>query len=428
MTLPEPIRTITRTELPPLAQAAQDAYIYTLPLIESATARAELLAAWNGRPGALYHMRAPTTPATQRITTPNNDTLNSRGWFDLAAGPLRISWPATGERYFSLALMDMYSNNFAVLGSRTTGPDGGEFVVIGPEAAAPPGAIRSPTRWMWMLIRVLTSGGDDLAVAHALQDGFAIEAPAAGGALAAYARRDASWLDYFASAARLMAENPGPATDTAMLARFAPLGLDGFDPTSFSGAEAREIAAGVDSARRLLEAQTAKGLTIDGWMYPRATLGDFRQDYLYRAQTALNGFAALPNDEAIYLFGAGLGGNLIYDSAVRWRLRLAANRLPPTDAFWSLVMYRATPDGQFFLFDNPIGRHSVGDRTPDLRRRDDGSIDILLQRDPPPGSAKANWLPTPLDAPFGIVFRIFRPGRSVVDGMWRLPASEKLND
>ena len=42
------------------------------------------------------------------ITTPNNDTLYSQAWIDLSSGPVRITVPPTGGRYFSLALMDMF--------------------------------------------------------------------------------------------------------------------------------------------------------------------------------------------------------------------------------------------------------------------------------------------------------------------------------
>lgn len=409
----------------PLRAAAAEAYLYTLPLIESAQARAAVVA--GGAPvNTLFRLRQPTTPQTQRVTTPNNDTLNARGWIDLAAGPVRITLPPTGDRYVSVAMMDMYSNNFAVLGSRTTGPDGGTFEIVGPDVAAPPGSIRSPTRWMWVLIRLLTRGGADLALARTIQDRFVLKAPAWRGTLPRNADRAAPWHDYFLSASRLMRENPPPATDTAVLRRIAPLGLDRFDPARFSSTAAAEIAAGVADAKRDLLAGHEQGRTIAGWAYPRATLGDFAQDYAYRAQTALNGFAALPVAEATYLFATGPRGDMRLDSAGAWRLRLPGDRLPPVDAFWSLTMYRATPEGQFFLFDNPIERYSIGDRTPGIVRTDGGGIDILMQRDRPTGPLAANWLPAPRDAPFGLVFRTYRPRAAILDGSWRLPPLERI--
>lgn len=408
-----------------LSRAAFDAYIYTLPLIESARARAGWIRA-GGEVGRFLHMRAPTTPATQRITTPNNDTLNSRAWIDLANGPVRLTWPATGSRYISIALLDMYSNNFAILGSRTTGPDGDSITIVGPDVAAPIGAVRSPTRWMWILIRLLTTGGADVPRANELQDRYILEAASGRESLPTFAERSAEWDAYFASAGVLTEQNPGPATDEALRRRIAPLALDRFDPARFDVGQKGEIESGIDAARKLLARRSISGPTVDGWAYPRSNLGNFGQDYLYRAQIALTGFAALPPDEAIYVAATGLRGDMTMDSSVAWRLRLTRDQLPPTNGFWSLCMYRATPDGEFHFFDNPINRYSVGDRTDGLKREPDGSIVIQMQRNPPSSSTSVNWLPTPSDAPFGLVFRIYVPGQQVLDGEWRLPPLEPL--
>ena len=410
-----------------LEAAAREAWIYTLPLIESANARATVLASGTA-PGTLFRLRQPTTPATQRVTTPNNDTLNARGWIDLSQGPVRIALPATGDRYVSVALLDMYSNNFAVLGSRTTGPDGGTFTVVGPtNGTAAPGAIRAPTRWIWVLIRLLTSGGDDLQIARAMQDRFVLEAPRWRGTLPTYAKRGDSWDSYFASAAALLRENPPPATDSALLRRIRPLGLEGpFDPQSFTPAQKRQIARGVELAKQQLLSAKDHGPIVAGWSYPRPKLGDFGQDYNYRAQTALNGFAALPVDEAMYMFAIGPRGDMTFDSAQAWQLRLPGNQLPPVDAFWSLTMYEATDDGQFFLTANPIQRYSIGDRTPGLVRNADGGINIVLQRSAPAPAEVVNWLPSPATKPFGVVFRTYRPRAELLNGLYHLPPLERL--
>ena len=51
--------------------------------------------------------------------------------------------------------------------------------------------------------------------------------------------------------------------------------------------------------------------------------------------------------------------------AYRWRVPPGG---VPAEAFWSLTMYEAMPDGRYFLVDNPIQRYAIGDRT----RRPDG--------------------------------------------------------
>lgn len=407
----------------PLRAAAREAYLYTLPLIESAASRAG--AARSSAINDLARVRNLMSPATQRVTTPNNDTLNARGWIDLATGPVKLHLPATGERYISVALLDFYSNNFAVLGSRTTGPDGGVFTVIGPDHPALPGAIRSPTRWALVIFRVLTMGGADIDAARAIQDRCRLDAARWEGSLPAYAARDAGGAAYFAAATRLLQENPPPVTDQALLRRAAAAGLLPFDEARFGPAEVAQIEGGMDDARRHLASGGESGLSVNGWAYPRPTFGNFRQDYAYRAQIALSGYGGLPVEEAVYLYGSGNNGSMRYDSKQSWRLRLASDSLPPVDGFWSLTIYRATADGQFFLFENPRGSNAIGDRTADLRRVD-GAIEIDISREPPARADGANWLPAPRDAPFGLLFRAYRPRAPILDGRWRLPPLELL--
>jgi hypothetical protein len=406
-----------------LRAAAREAWLYGLPLIESANARAVVLA--GTPPNALFHLRAPTTPRTQRITTPNNDTLNSRSWINLANGPVTLTIPPTGKRYLSVALMDMYTNNFAVLGTRTTGPNGGRFTLVGPNHATDdPLAIRSPTPWMWVLLRLLVDGKDDLPRAHAIQDKYVIEGPRASLPARTYATRSAPWSEYFESMQALLIENPPPATDSALLERIAPLGIrvgGGFDAKRFSAAQAAEIAAGVADAKAAVIATRRQGPVVNGWIYPKPNLGDFGQDYVYRAQVALGGLAALPVTEAMYMRPIGSTGTMSFDSAKAWSLTLPGNALPPVDAFWSLTMYEATPDGQFYLFDNPADRYSIGDRTPGLVRASDGSIEIWISRKDPGGARSANWLPAPPSRPFGLVFRTYLPRAELLDGDYRLP-------
>ena len=136
----------------------------------------------------------------------------------------------------------MYTNNFAVLGKRTTGSDGGTFIIVGPnDATADLQAIRSPTSWVWMIIRLVTTGGDDLAAGHALQDHFHLDAPEWSGSLGQFNKRTAPWAEYFASASALMRESPPPITDLGILRRIAPLGLErGFDAGSFTEAQKHE--------------------------------------------------------------------------------------------------------------------------------------------------------------------------------------------
>lgn len=410
-----------------LQSAARDAWLYGLPLIEMAGAR--VVATKGAGPNVMVHSPELTTVQTQSVTTPNNDTLYARAWIDLSQGPAMLTLPAAGSRYISVALMDMYSNNFAVLGTRTTGPDGGVFTLVGPgEATRSSRAIRSPTPWVWLLVRTLVDGEADLAAANAVQEGVRLRAPAVT-APTIHANRHAEWAPYFSSVQALMLENPPPATDLAWLRSFEPLGIKtsgGFDPTRFSPAEAAQIEAGVAEAKGLLRSRRRPGPVADGWVYPKANLGDFGQDYLYRAQVAVAGLAALPPVEAMYMRPLSPQGSPIFDSAQGYRLHFPADRLPPVNAFWSLTMYEATPEGQAFFTPNAINRYAIGDRSPGLVKGADGSLTLWLTRQDPGDTKRANWLPSPAEKPFTLVMRAYLPKDELIQGSYRLPPLERM--
>jgi hypothetical protein len=407
-----------------LRDAAREAWMYTLPLNEIANVRARTLGL-----GAKANMfiRQPSLagPEARTVTTPNNDTIYALAFIDLSKGPATITQPDLGERYASFALMDMWSDNFAVLGTRTTGPKGGSFTLVGPNDAAPVGAIRSPTPWVWALARVVVNGDADLPAARAVQAGYKLQGAPLGPPAAKGAKRDGPWQDYFKAVSALLLENPPPATDTAILARIAPLGLGAdFDPRRFSPANQAQIAAGVADALALVKRGGPSADQRNGWLYQAADSGQFFQDYLGRAAVALGGLAALPPAEAMYLNALSPGGQRLFEGDGVYHLRFPKNQTPPVNAFWSLTMYEATPEGQFFLTPNPVKRYAVGDRS-GLKMDADGGLTIWISRTDPGGARSANWLPAPAKGPYALFMRLYLPKPEVVSGAWIPPKIER---
>jgi len=210
-----------------LRSAAREAWIYCVPLIELARVRTQIAALAPQRGGAginaFFHRRGLATPADRGLITPNVDTLYSAAFVDLGNGPVTVALPASGERYFSLHLLDMYTNSFAVLGTRTTGGDGGTFMLVGPRDAAPDGVIRAPTSWILALARISVDDADVLNAIHKIQDEVVLK-PTPARVVGSFANRESAWAEYFSSASALLAESPPPATDLAVLRRIAPLG------------------------------------------------------------------------------------------------------------------------------------------------------------------------------------------------------------
>ncbi len=76
------------------------------------------------------------------IVTPNSDTPYSFVWMDLRAEPIVLSVPAVDpKRYYSVMLCDGNTYNYGYIGSRATGSEAGDYMVVGPDwkGATPPG-------------------------------------------------------------------------------------------------------------------------------------------------------------------------------------------------------------------------------------------------------------------------------------------------
>jgi hypothetical protein len=63
-------------------------------------------------------------------------------------------------------------------------------------------------------------------------------------------------------------------------------------------------------------------------------------------------------------------------------------------------------DADRFLYRNTFGRHSIGDRTPGLKRDADGGLTLCLGHEAP--ADPSNWLPAPA-GPCYVVVRLYVP-------------------
>ena len=108
------------------------------------------------------------TPEDTTVQTPNSDTPYSMLGADLRAEPLVLFVPPIdGDRYYSLQFIDGYTANFAYVGSRTTGNDGGVFLLAGPDwtGEKPSGiteVIKADTDFVLVAYRTQLFGPDDL--------------------------------------------------------------------------------------------------------------------------------------------------------------------------------------------------------------------------------------------------------------------------
>ncbi|WP_179404400.1 DUF1254 domain-containing protein [Burkholderia guangdongensis] len=431
-----------------LDAAAADAVQFALPLYEmsrmrSATApRADHAGRFAGdspestlRWANLWsHTRRLLGPQDRKVVTPNNDTLYSSAWLDLSRGPLVLRVPAMGERYYVLGLLDMYTNPFGYVGTRTTGRDAGAFLVHGPgwRGDVPDGmrALACPTDAVWMIGRMLVDDDTDLAAAVALQDQLTIE-PAPGSDAQVPCRIDTGMQpnerlgdpEVFARVVnRALAGNPPPADEASLVARFAACGigaaLDGVPPTD---AQRDALARAIRDAIRTLSEASPSTLG-GGWALPVDLLESFGTDYRQRARTALSYIGALGIREAMYLMADRDADGALLDGHASYVLHFPPGGAPRTDAFWSLTAYERE---SCMLADNAIGRYSLGDRTPGLQHDADGGLRIAMSaREPADPVLRRNWLPAP-PGRFYLALRLYVPGDAHIERRFAYPPIER---
>ena len=176
-------------EVTPARAAAlgQQAYLYGFPLLETLRVRATntSVRCADGRGNAPVNRFSTAerfaTPADRTVVAPNVDTLYSIAQLDLGRGPVVLSHPSMGRRYFVFEFLDAYTNVVGYAGTRTTGTQAARFAITWTghrgRASAARGAIVSPTRRVWVVGRTLAGGRADQRRALKLMHRFALKPP-----------------------------------------------------------------------------------------------------------------------------------------------------------------------------------------------------------------------------------------------------------
>lgn len=423
-----------------LDQRIAEAFLFTFPLHDVARTRWRFTQheTRHGKPpNVLHHSRQLLDDRARQVTMPNNDTLYSSAWLDLSDAPTTLAMPDMGDRYYSVALMDAFTNNFACLGPRTYGPGAHVFVIAGPAHHAsaarelPEGAqlVKAPCNDVWLLIRTLINGEADLPAVHALQDCMVLATSSMKPALLVTTPDETSPAAYLSLVNEALARNGVPADEQRMVDGFADLGIRAGVLRAWD-----EINPEVRNAwtrlwpelRRRLEhppkGSVRRSGTRGSWSSGLDHIGNFGKDYGYRAYISLVGLGALERTEAIYASALTDGDGQALDGAHRYRLHVPVDM--PVDAFWSLSMYEFEPDGRRFFAANPIRRYAIGDRTQGLVRNEDGSVDIVIQHEYPEEGI-ANWLPAP-KGPFSMALRYYHPRRDLIEHRFVMSDTERV--
>ena len=207
------------------------------------------------------------------------------------------------------------------------------------------------------------------------------------------------------------------------MARFASIGIA---PGQARGALGDEHAldAGASVARDRLIAAAGRqlGERVNGWDIPPRSMGRYGTDYLLRAVVALIGLGANLSEDAMYPHATRDADGKPLTGANKYVVRFPKGSLPPVRGFWSITMY----DAQHRFIDNVIDRYAIGDRH-NLTFGNDGSLTLYIQHESPGIAHTSNWLPAP-EGPFNLIMRLYWPAKAILDGVWKPPAVERVDD
>jgi hypothetical protein len=424
---------------------AKDAYIYAFPMAANYQTLYKQAVDTTG-----HDYRAPlntltsssnvATPDDKFVVTPNSDTPYSYLWMDLRAEPIVVTMPKIEKsRYYTGQLVDLYTFNFAYLGTRSYGNDGGSFLIAGPNWSGPTptgvkAVLHAQTQFAYLLLRTQLFNAADIVNVRKIQSGYHaaplsafLHQPAPPAAPAVnWPRLTEDMMTtpaIFPYANFLLQFCPPDPSETSLLARFATLNIGAnktFDLSSFTPPTQQAITNGIADTKADVEGMMAK-INSD-----QVASSDFfgtreflKNNFLYRFIGAKLGLYGNSGADAAYFgYFADADRHPLDASKNNYTLTFAKGAIPEYHAFWSLTMY----DGKSqLLVANPIKRYLLNSTTLNsYKYAPDGSLTFYIQKNSPGRDKQSNWLPAP-DGPFYAVYRVYMPGQAVLNGTWKKP-------
>src|SRR5947208_11705126 len=455
-----PVQAQTRAERPRFLKAKDNAeagFIYGLPIVMNYGVMYEYAVDRNsGQFKAPFNQikNEPNvfTYTDTAIVTPNSDTPYSFAWMDLRAEPIVLSVPAVDpKRYYSVMLCDGNTYNYGYIGTRATGSEPGDYMVVGPDwkGATPPGikkVFRSSTQFSVAGYRTQLFNSDDLDGVKKVQAGYKVQTlsaylkgPATMGAAAIdFPKIDkelvkTNFFDYLDFALQFA---PAQENEKEIRAKLASIGVGPgktFNFKDLSLEDKLEVGLGMKEGQRKVDEAVANvGKAVNGWRI-RSLPGDsahYNGDWLKRAVAAQAGIYGNDAAEAMYPLTRLDGDNQTLDGSKKnYTLTFPPGQLPPVNAFWSLTMY----DGKTqLLIENPINRYLVNSpMLPGMKTNADGSLTLYIQNKSPGADKEANWLPAP-NGPIYLVMRLYWPkteAPSILpagEGTWQPPGIKRV--
>jgi len=431
---------------------AMEEYVYGFPLVMMDVTKDVLTATstageYSAPMNQFGRIRTYVSPDFKNVVRISVNSLWSFASLDLDSEPMIVSLPDMDGRYIVMQALNMWTDDFAEIGTRTNGGKAGNYLIAGPKwnRASPKdvdGSYKCTTRYAWVLVQMAASSPADFPAIHAKQDQLKITPLSAWGkpytppakvAVDPNVDLTATPFDqvrlmtgatFFARVGKILQDNPPYLADAKMIEKLKKIGVESgkpFHPSKLDPA----VLEGINKAPAEVWKQLTVGpytmKNVNGWIN-MLNLGKYGTDYNTRAFIAFAGLGALQKEDAVYPSAFVDGSGVALDGGSKYIMHFEKDGLPPSFVnVWSISPYRDN-----FYIRNSLNRYGILSSMP-LKYNADGSLDVYIQRDSPGVNKESNWLPCPPSGSFNLTVRVYQPKPPLLDGTYKLPPVTKVD-
>ena len=431
---------------------AKEAYIYGYPMVDGYRVQYDFFVdlqspQFKAPLNQICNMSRVFTAADTTIVSPNSDTPYSMLGMDLRTEPMVLTVPAIDkDRYFSVQLIDLYTFNFDYIGSRTTGNDGGSFLIAGPgwKGETPKGVkkvFKAETDLVLAVYRTQLFNPTDIDNVKKVQEGYKVQTlsaflgqPAPNAAPAIEFMKpltpetQKTSPEFYNILNFILKFCPTDPSEKELMARFAKIGVGAgltFDTSNLTPEIKTAIEQGIADAwaefAEFKKTQVDNGKVASGDMF--GTRQYLKNNYLYRMAAGVIGLYGNSKQEAMYPFYGVDSDKQPLEGSNHYTLHFAKGQLPPVNAFWSVTMYEMPKS---LLYANQLNRYLINSpMLPQLKLDADGGLTLIIQNESPGKDKESNWLPAPKGS-FVMAMRLYWPKEEALEGKWTAPAMHKV--
>ncbi|WP_046847630.1 DUF1254 domain-containing protein [Hyphomicrobium sp. GJ21] len=431
-----------------LRSRAVEAVIWGMPAVNYDLMLQEMLSKTSGKVNQFIYWGRPLDWKNQTLT-PNPDTLYFMSFFDTReAGPIVVEIPPADENG-SLNANFVNVWQLPLEDAGRLGIDKGKgikFLILPPGYAEeiPDGytPLKPDSFGSYVLLRSNLSSHDDADVsksaAYAKQAKVYPLSQASNPPPTVFTdvkdvtfdstiRYDESFFEHLN---RIVQSEPWLDRDRALIDQLRSIGIEKGKAFAPDDATKEALATGVREAQLLLAAKYDAGMPpfYEGthWTYPGhpefiKAIGEGLSDpndypVDQRGLTYTYAYIGIKRVGAgqFYLINIKDKNGDSYDGAKTFRLHVPPN--VPVDQYWSVTAY----DRETHALIKNVDRASRASNAAELRKNEDGSVDIYIGAMAPPGQ-QTNWIPTDPARKFELMFRVYGPKPEFFQKTWRLP-------